>query len=295
MRGPANAAGLVAVFALLALILAPFLFLSGTVVGLATLSQGAREGLKVIFLGGLFCAAALYSLFGQVTPVAGYAVMIWGPAWLGALVLRHTRDQGTAVVLSGVIVTLYTLLFRALTDDVSIWWRTRLESFGKSLVEQGGSFLNAKELASVAVWMHPVSLIVFSGFLIGMLLFARWWQALLYNPGGFRSEFQTLTLPRLISPVAALVAIGALIQIANGVNSGVAGDLMIILVVLFAVQGLAIVHHRVNKLKLPRAWLGGLYLLLVLIPHFVGTGLAIVGVSDTFADFRGCRQRTSVS
>ncbi|EEF23190.1 conserved hypothetical protein, partial [Ricinus communis] len=38
------------------------------------------------------------------------------------------------------------------------------------------------------------------------LLLARWWQAMLYNPGGFRGEFHQLRLPLPLA--ATLVAIG---------------------------------------------------------------------------------------
>jgi hypothetical protein len=286
---------LAAVFALLALMLAPFLVLSGAIVGLATLSQGAREGLKVIFLAALICAVVLYGLFNQVTPVAGYLVTVWGPIWGAALLLRRSANQGAALLLNGAVVGLYTLLFRGLVDDVGGWWQAQLEAFGNSLAEQGGSFLKPQELEMIAGMAHSFSLVVFSLFLVVMLLLARWLQALVYNPNGFRPEFHTLILPRIVSPIAALVAVGALVQVANGINSGLASDFMIILVVLFAVQGLAIVHHRVAKQKLSVAWLVGLYVLLAFIPHFVGTGLAVVGIGDTFADFRGCRHGTSAS
>jgi hypothetical protein len=218
---------------------------------------------------------------------------VWGPVWVAALWLRRSRDQGAALALNGAFVGVYTLLFRVLTDDVDGWWRDRLEAFGRSLAEQGGGFLTPEEIDLIAGMAHTFSLVVFSLFLVLMLLLARWWQALLYNPNGFRAEFQALILPRALSPIAALVAVGALLQLGNGIDSGLASDFMIILVVLFGIQGLAVIHHRVTKLNLSGAWLMGLYLLLVLLPHLVGTALAVVGIGDTFADFRGCRRGTA--
>jgi hypothetical protein len=65
--------------------------------------------------------------------------------------------------------------------------------------------------------------------------------------------------------------------------------LLVVLVVLFAFQGLALLHHRVHKLGLAKGWLVGFYVLLILAPHRVGLILAFMGIADTMADVRRIR------
>ncbi len=68
-------------------------------------------------------------------------------------------------------------------------------------------------------------------------------------------------------------------------------DVFVIAVVLFAFQGLAVVHHRARSIKLARGWLVGLYFLLAFMPQLVGPLLATAGVADSVADFRGLSLR----
>jgi uncharacterized protein YybS (DUF2232 family) len=108
----------------------------------------------------------------------------------------------------------------------------------------------------------------------------------LYNPGGFHGEFHALRLPRAVSPVAALVALAAMLQMAQGTYAGLANDGVLLLVLMFAFQGLAVTHARAHALGWRAAWLGVLYVLLALATLLTGAVLAIVGIADTLADFR---------
>ncbi len=98
-----------------------------------------------------------------------------------------------------------------------------------------------------------------------------------------------LLIPRAVSPIAALIAVFALFQLGSNGGHGLSSDLLVVLVVLFAFQGLALVHHRVHSLGLTRWWLAGLYMLLIPMPHRVGLILAFVGIADTLIDLRGVR------
>ena len=62
-----------------------------------------------------------------------------------------------------------------------------------------------------------------------------------------------------------------------------------ILVVLFGLQGVALVHYLVKRRNASVAWLAGLYVALAIIPQpasGVVLGLALAGLSDTWVDYR---------
>jgi hypothetical protein len=125
--------------------------------------------------------------------------------------------------------------------------------------------------------------------LIAMLLLARWWQSALYNPGGFQSEFHGLVLPASVSPLAAICGVGVLLQRLQGPGIGLAMELLTIIVVLLALQGLAVTHNRVAAGGFRRGWLVGVYMTLLVASQIALIALAAVGLADTFVDFRGLR------
>ncbi len=121
--------------------------------------------------------------------------------------------------------------------------------------------------------------VVFSA--ITSLLLARWWQSLLYNPGGFGSEFRALRLGRTAAAITLGVSALALFTTPAWIDS-----LALVVASVYVFQGLAVAHGVVNGLKLGPAWLAALYIALVPLMPYVVVGLMIVGAADAWADYR---------
>ena len=66
--------------------------------------------------------------------------------------------------------------------------------------------------------------------------------------------------------------------------------LLLLLMILFALQGLAIVHHRGTKKGVANTFFVFLYIFLAILPHFIGAILTFVGIVDNVADFRKLRR-----
>ena len=288
MRGPAAASFSATAYALLALFFAPFMIVSGAILNLVTLRHGIARGFQLCLFVTLAAGAAYYGLTQRGAALLLF-VFLWTPALLAAALLRRTANQGLALTVCALSAAIYALAVRTLVPDLTNSWIARLQALGESVRGQGGTFFDDKELAIVAAVMHEATIVLVCLYWAITVLTARWWQASLYNPGGFGTEFREFVVPRWISPVAAAVAIFGLIQTMDRSNNQIASDLIIILVVLFAFQGLAVIHHRVKKLELSRWWPIGMYVLLTLIPHRVGLILAFIGIADTLADFRQLR------
>jgi len=290
MRSPTAASINAAAYAVFALFFAPFMIVSGAIVGLATLRGGFGKGMTVAVAAAVVAGLAYYVLLKQ--PAAAFFVgMTWLPTMFVAQSLRSTENQGIALSLCAVFGALYAVTARMLIPDVEAHWMAQLLDLAETVKNQGGTFFGAEEMTVIAGIMHEATIVVTCLYWMTALLLARWWQAELYNPGGFGSEFRTMVIPRVVSPIAAVVAALALLQMFSGNPSGLPSDLLVVLVVLFAFQGLALLHHRVNKLSLARGWLIGLYVLLVLMPHRVGLLLAFAGIADTILDVRQLRRR----
>jgi len=121
-------------------------------------------------------------------------------------------------------------------------------------------------------------------------LLARWWQSVMYRPGAFGEEFRAFQLPFWVLPASLLAALAAW-QVGGGESgSSLLGDVGLVLMLLFAVQGLAVAHERVRATGGRRAWLTGLYFAAGFVPQVALPALAATGMADIAADFRRLRR-----
>ncbi|MBC9249198.1 hypothetical protein A9179_02800 [Pseudomonas alcaligenes] len=117
------------------------------------------------------------------------------------------------------------------------------------------------------------------------LVLGRFWQAALYNPGGFGREFRVLKL----SPALALGLLAAMLLGPN-IGTGLA-MLTPISSVPLAFAGVALLHGLVAEGRLARFWLVGLYVLLLLQMQLVYPLLVALAIVDSLMDFRGRQAR----
>ena len=293
MRGPMVAAACAAVLALASMVFGVLLVPAGAVVALTTLRFGAREGLKIAAIATSFVVAVRLGLGFGVANSLILAAMIWLPAWALANVLRVRRAQDWPLMLAASMVLMYAAALRLAVGNVAVFWREMLKTFFELVAKDAGARFTTEQLDFFAAQMHSWTLIAIFVLLCGMILLARWWQAELYNPGGFGSEFRELRLPRRLTMVAGALALAYAFGREGGLVLDLAGDACVLLVVLFALQGLAVIHFLARVRGLAGTWLITLYVMLVLVPHVAGPILATTGLADNIVDFRrlgGSRQ-----
>jgi hypothetical protein len=115
------------------------------------------------------------------------------------------------------------------------------------------------------------------------LFLARWWQAALYNPGGFRREFHGLRLGRNF----ALVTLGtlALSMMASGWLAEVGANALIVLVAAYLLHGLGLLHGIVAAKGIHVGWLITVYALTLILPQSTLL-LAVAAFADSWVDIR---------
>jgi len=113
------------------------------------------------------------------------------------------------------------------------------------------------------------------------LMLGRYWQAALYNPGGFGREFRAVRLP-------LAVALGLLALILVGPNFGTELAMLTPLCTIPLVfAGLAVIHGLVAQKRLAKFWLVGLYVTLLLFMQLIYPLLVVLAIVDSLIDFRG--------
>lgn len=259
-------------------------YFGAAAVALVTLRQGAVAGLilvagSTVFLGlvsGL--SGFAQSLLPSVISLGVLSLLLWGLA----VVLRQTRSLALTLLAGAGAGAVGIVLFYALVDDSVQWWQAVLREWFGPAIEQAAA--NAQDMyLLIDGWAPHMTGFLASAIMVNTvicLFMARWWQAVLYNPGGFRQEFYGLHLGKYFA-IGTLV-VGVMTMLPLGVVQLIAADFLMLAMTLFVLQGLSVVHTVIAKKGLQNAWLFGVYVVVVLMSQLI----AMVGFVDTWADLR---------
>lgn len=284
MRGRSQAALVASATAVLSLMVPLVGLVSSATVALVTLRLGAVEGLVVGVFAGLTSGLLAFAVLGSPLPTIGFALALWLPVWVLGIVLHNTRSLSLTIQLASLIGLVIVLALRLGSGDPTLYWAEILEPIREGLVQ--GEVLKdegSHELvAEVARWMTSAFAATFYFQALLALFLGRWWQSLLYNPGGFGKEFSEL---RLGKGVGALSIVLLLVLMLRS-ESQWAADLLLLIAPLLFLQGLAIAHFAVAARNAGRGWLIVLYALLVLVMPHGEILIAGLGLGDIWMDVR---------
>ena len=175
---------------------------------------------------------------------------------------------------------------------LGVVFREPIEALAQALNERlpqmlGGLYqqMSVEERANLGNLIAPVLNGLIAALLqvvsVAALMLGRYWQAALYNPGGFGSEFRAIRIP--LWPAVLLLACMLI-----GPNFG---PQMAMLTPLCSVPlvfaGLALMHGLVKAGKLGKFWLVGMYVTLVLFMQLIYPLLVVLAIVDSLIDFRG--------
>jgi hypothetical protein len=286
LRGRLPALGIVGLFGVLGWIFPPLSYVSGAAVGLVTLRHGAQEGLAIIAGAAILCSLVAWGGMGTPWFSLPLVMALWLPVWLGSQVLRVTRSQGVMLIAVGAMAALFALGMRVMIGDVQAWWYAVLQRFFEQPAADTGIPFGPEELKAAAGTMNAFAAGALGVSVVMPILLARWWQAILYNPGGFGAEFRELRLPRVAALPVALAAVFVAVQFMNDGVQGVAADLLVVAMALYLFQGLAIAHYYIHQRGASVGRIVLLYTGLVLMQPYSALALAMVGLVDSGMDLR---------
>ena len=191
MRGRVQATLVVVISAVL-----PLLFwLSAAAGSLVLLRRGFKDATSVI-AGGLLAGLAVWVMGDPIT-----FLVIAGALALAAM-LRAEHPWSRVLLASAVFAVAFSLVLDlALAQTFDVLAKAFAEAMPKI---EGQPVLSGELIRPVLVASTAVTVQLFS---VLALMLARYWQAALYNPGGFGREFRELKLPK--QTMAVLVAVMA--------------------------------------------------------------------------------------
>ncbi|MFL1404138.1 hypothetical protein ACJO2E_02180 [Marinobacter sp. M1N3S26] len=270
MRGPLQAGGVAALATAI-----PYLsWIGAAVVGLVVLRLGPVQGLNI----GLWALlpALGWAWFGNEPSVIAVLLLVY----LMAAVLRGTMSwersllAGSALglVIGLLLPSLFSDMLAAVTDaflEIYQW------AYPDMAAQLGEDFRPA--VRSMVNGLMPGT---YLGMAVAVIMLSRYWQAALYNPGGFRREFHGFRLSRGVAAVCVLLLLVAPMAGINPLLLGWVAGLPLL------VAGIALVHGVVGLKKASNLWLVAFYALLVVQGFTISLLLMLLAIVDSWLDIR---------
>lgn len=260
-----------------AIMVVPGLFWFGAAIAsLVLLRKGANQAISVGMVGLVIGLVSWY--FERPTPLL---------VLLGALVLAQTLRitiSWVYVLLVSVLISVgcYWLFYLNPTNQMAEMVTVAIAQFPEMLqqtyqITPEQSVAMAKIAAPIVIpLMYAIGIQLLS---IVSLLVARYWQALLYNSGGFREEFYQLRMP--IGVMTALV-IGMLI-VPNLIDSLVVLTFACSIPLVFA--GLSLIHALFAKAQM-NVGIVVFYIMFIVAIYVFYPLLVILAIVDSFLNLR---------
>lgn len=272
MRGRTQAILVVAGGALL-----PMLFwLSAAAGSLVLLRRGLGDALAIL-------AWALLPALGWWWFGDPRVLLVLLGAFALALVLRASVSWVKVLLGSVLVGAMFGLALGSVFAEPIQAVADEIGKLMPQLVGAGWEQLPAREQEQVLGLIVPVLTGLLASLLqivtLLCLVLGRYWQAALYNPGGFGEEFRALRLPAW---AAALLVVGMLLGPSLGLPM-----LAPLCSVPLAFAGVALLHGLVAAGRLGRFWLVGLYVTLVPFMQVIYPLLLVLASVDSLFDFRG--------
>ncbi|AML49169.1 hypothetical protein AYM02_07510 [Coxiella burnetii] len=269
--------------ALLAFIL-PTGFIAVVVAGLVTLQKGYKSGLMVLAFVLLPVIAFLVTHHMDFFYRFGLLLIQCGLIFIFALILRHTGSWQWVVKSAAMLGILAVGTVHIIFPDIKQTWAQLITHYLKTNDWTSTFRLGAERSAEFVHHLAPIATGGFAFFvlfgMIVLLILARWWQASLSSPGRLQMEFTAIRINPVVAGLLLIASLGLIWQPAWLI------DMYPVLLLPFMLAGLSILHRLVMNRKDMILLVLAVYVALLLLTFFTVIILAIIGLIDSFYNFR---------
>lgn len=261
----------------------PFLgWVADVIMAFVTLRKGIKEGafvllwiaLPSVILGFMgYPQFWLYDLLGiSVVTFLLAATLRYYSSW--AMVLQ-------VAMLLGIAAVFIAHLFIPNLEEI---WAKEFATYLQTLKQQTTFSFDLQSMQKNGQVLLKLATGLQVGFLliadIVNLVFARWLQSLLYNPGGIQQELKSVRLEVVATAIFGFVAVLSFFGWAPAIDS------VPVIMLMFMLAGLSLVHGMLVATKKTKVWLVVFYILLVLLFPYMVILLVIAALLDSWLNFR---------
>lgn len=281
MQGRRQAVSFVLITLITGLIIWPNNILAAAAISLITLRFGIKEG-ALLGVWAVIPATVFAVYLQNHTPLLLIASVL-----VCSEILRATKSWSLTLLLLSFCGLVAAVGLIGLANEQLAAQATAISEALGELAKQSAAN-KADEQQSLIAMLQPLlnstflaglfaTSIVTTGFL--SLALGRSFQARLYNPGGFQTEFHRLRLGKKELAVLIVTSLG-LLQLGTNYLSWLGLTLLPLLV-----AGIAVFHAFAKSKKLAKHWYVLFYIVLFLSDP-VKMILMVLAIADTFTDFR---------
>ncbi|WIO74977.1 hypothetical protein QP938_03470 [Porticoccaceae bacterium LTM1] len=245
-------------------------FISPAAVGLVALRKGPLEGLLTL-MWAVLPVVLMFSAEVPVELITSLAQLVI--LWFAADQLRRSQSWAMAILVVVGLSGLAGMVFNMTLPEGVLMEQIR-QMFERFVVGQPADVqLDQATVLSVLVILTALATVI-------SLVLARWWQAMLYNPGGFRAEFHQLRY----SMSVAFGLVGAIL-----VCTVLEGNFLVwinVLALPLMIAGVSLVHWLVAERNLGLQTLVLFYIGVMVIPILFIPMLVVIGFTDSMVNLR---------
>jgi hypothetical protein len=267
MRGRLQASGAAALASALPIVG----WLGTAIVALVVLRQGLKDGLLVL----LWAALPLVLIYQTGGDASGLAAI--SGVFLLAMVLRLTTSWELTLLAAVGVAAAGSWAFAILSTPIlAAFAQWYVETLPALAADAGVAGVTLEEVKSQAISYLAMG----QGYLMVLaVVLARWWQSVLFNPGGFKQEIRNVRLtPRVSSPLLIVVM---LCSVTPGYESWVG-----LLAMPFVVAGTGLVHWQLAQKSAQSRWYIAYYMSVLLLFQWVSMALVALVFADGLLDLR---------
>lgn len=282
LRSRQYAAGAALVFAFFSFLDLPVGWISGAIIALVTLQSGTRQGLNIMVWAMLPALAMLY--LGQYALFCEQFVLHMVLVFCLAIILRMTNAWMTVLKLSALLGIVAVVAIHFMAPELQAWLAKQITGMTKDL--KSLTFFNmsvaqsdalVKTLCQLATGLVSLSLLWTN---LMTLFLARWWQSLLNSSVNVQKEFYQLR----VHPIAVIALLALMVGL--HFDNALFSNVLIVAAMPFIIAGLSLLHTLAATKKNGNTILFAFYMLFFFLSPYVMAFLTLVGVVDSFVNFR---------
>jgi len=262
---------------LVALVGSFFPLVSSATVALVTLCKGSKEGF-LLFLWASLPLVVLQQVGNENMLLTAVSV-----ASLGIMVVAATLHslyalwQWTLIAIVAVAIICAATFGFLMSADVTELLVVAQQMFESLQAQQADTAIASAITEPLVLGLIAVILAV--GCVMSLLI-ARWWQSVVYNPGGFQEEFHGFTINSKVAVILlAIFLIGRLMPEGYQLWADLA-------LLPFLIAGIALFHSTVKLFGLGSQWVAFLYVGLIFMGKPVTLILVGLGLAESLIDLR---------
>jgi len=254
-----------------------FPLISSATIALVALCKGAKEGL-LLFLWLSLILVLIQQASTDNPLLAAVSIASLGIMVIAAKVHRHLASWQWTLLATIAISVACAFSFGLLMGSEVTAFLTTVEAMFAAINSKQQDAKISLDLTE-SMLLGIVATLLAIGSIMSLML-ARWWQAGIYNPGGFQKEFHSFKIEAKVAVILVAVLLAGQFM---SKSSQIWSDLAVLPLLI---AGIALVHCAVKLLDQGRQWLAFLYVGFILAGKPVTVILLVLGLTDSLIDLR---------